>query len=60
MISEDSDQTARMRSLIRVFADRTSLIVVFSCADSNDFINGIDYYDECTLILARYQLNVIK
>ena len=28
-ISEDSDQTARMRSLIRVFADRTCLIVGF-------------------------------
>ena len=28
-ISEDSDQTARMRRLIWVFADRTSLIVGF-------------------------------
>ena len=29
VISKDSDQTARMRSLIWVFAGRTSLIVCF-------------------------------
>ena len=34
-IREDSDQTARVRRLLRVFADRTSLIVVLSCSGSN-------------------------
>ena len=46
MISEDSDQAARMRSLICVFAGRTSLIEVFCHALFNLLYCDVFFSDE--------------